>query len=727
MNYRVAFRPSQLRLCQNFYPSMPLPKQMRRGLIASVLLCAALNSAALTLGRSQGVALIGRTLDVVIPVTLDSPGQVSDLCTAADVFHGDSRVEPARVTARLEPVSGQQAVIRVRSSQPVDEPVVTLYLRLGCNEQMTRRYVLLSEPQSAGVPALPAAAAAAPAAERPQPATAQGGRTAGPDRAAPPPSGRPGRAAAPAAPAAASQRAAAARAERSLPSRSSRRQPAVSRGASRLQLDLLDLAPERDPVLKASSGLSGEPSTSEQVRLEAAALWRAINAQPQDVLRDFQRVQALESDVKGLRELVTGNQRTLNDLRGQLDEANQERAWTLWAIALLALLLMAMVVTWWLRRGDRASYGGWWRQRGRVGGGSATDGDSVLQAVDRDLRVDESMFESLWAEPRPVAVPVAAAAPLPRPTVASPAGPVSSFHSGFPASQSGTRMVKAEELVDVQQQAHFFLSLGQTDQAIEVLESHIQNSVETSALVWLDLLAIYRSLKRPQEYEQLRAHFQRVFNAEVPSYDSTPTVSGGLEDYPRALSRIAALWPSPKVMDVIEEAIFRKPGLAEGKPFDLEAYRELVMLYNLGRDVVQPETIAGQEQLLPDAPASSFFATAMQPLSISPDSRLAGVADRATLEENTDVIDITNVGELAALSDMGLNVDSMLLDEEGPDTRLGELPDPRMPRPSPRLGLDIDLTGPPPGAKGQPAVDSSSVDFELSVPGEEAAGKPHSD
>ena len=37
------------------------------------------------------------------------------------------------------------------------------------------------------------------------------------------------------------------------------------------------------------------------------------------------------------------------------------------------------------------------------------------------------------------------------------------------------RMVKAEELVDIQQQADFFMSLGQADQAIEVLrETHIR-------------------------------------------------------------------------------------------------------------------------------------------------------------------------------------------------------------------------------------------------------------
>ena len=97
---------------------MSIPRPFRSGLIACVLLSAALGSAALTLGRSRGVALVGRTLDVAIPLALDSPGQAADLCAEADVFHGDTRVDAARVTARIEPASGQNAVVRVRSSLP---------------------------------------------------------------------------------------------------------------------------------------------------------------------------------------------------------------------------------------------------------------------------------------------------------------------------------------------------------------------------------------------------------------------------------------------------------------------------------------------------------------------------------------------------------------------------------------------------------------------------------
>ena len=90
---------------------MSFPQPFRRGRIACVLVLAAMSSAALTLGRSRGVALLGRPLDVAIPLTLDTPGQASELCPEADLFHGDTRVVAARVTARIEPGTGLNAVV----------------------------------------------------------------------------------------------------------------------------------------------------------------------------------------------------------------------------------------------------------------------------------------------------------------------------------------------------------------------------------------------------------------------------------------------------------------------------------------------------------------------------------------------------------------------------------------------------------------------------------------
>ncbi len=464
--------------------------------------------------------------------------------------------------------------------------------------------------------------------------------------------------------------------------------PAAPAARSRLKLDPLDLLIERDPTLRASTEMLTAPADNPQARAQAAALWRAINAQPQDILRDAQRMQALEADVKGLREQTSRNQASLNDLRVQLQKAESERYANGLVYALLALLAMALAgagYLWQRSRNATFSSQDWWRRGETAGGDPEQIGpDSLMPplaprkaatpsrsqdaspAVDVDLDVDESMFATLKTA---------------RPVVPPPEAPPRSLpgmdHGDFVASIPGSaRAVNAEELFDIQQQADFFISLGQHDQAIEVLKNHISDNVETSALAYLDLLKIYHSLSRRDEYDQLREDFNKVFNAQVPVFDAYSDKSSGLEAYHNALARIEALWPSPKVLEIIEESIFRKPGSGDGEAFGLEAYRELLLLYAMAKDVVerggnvmdfdmsglsQPPGMDGHQP-------SGFSNTSIQPLSASL--------------------------EMGRRSDSGRDsFGSSLGSADDEDAPLPEIP---MPRPSPRLGLDIDLSEPAP-------------------------------
>src|SRR5207253_8212909 len=84
------------------------------------------------------------------PVALD-PGE-SQPCVQADLFQSDTRAGPLDVV--LEPIEGGY-VARIRSSMVVEEPVITVYVRSGCSQQVTRAYVLLAEqPQDLATPAL---------------------------------------------------------------------------------------------------------------------------------------------------------------------------------------------------------------------------------------------------------------------------------------------------------------------------------------------------------------------------------------------------------------------------------------------------------------------------------------------------------------------------------------------------------------------------------------------
>jgi hypothetical protein len=81
---------------------------------------------------------------------------------------------------------------------------------------------------------------------------------------------------------------------------------------------------------------------------------------------------------------------------------------------------------------------------------------------------------------------------------------------------ASSRLVSTEELFDIQEQADFFMSLDQPEQAIAVLKNHITDNVETSALAYMDLFDIYHRTNREADYQELREEFNRVFNAQVP-------------------------------------------------------------------------------------------------------------------------------------------------------------------------------------------------------------------
>lgn len=677
---------------------MKFAEKSLKYLLGALLMGLAASSMAASLGRIRGAAIVGNPLDLTLSVQLDGAENLSSLCVAADVFFGDGQVSPDKVrTLAAQGANPREVLVRIRTASVVDEPVVTLYVREGCAQQYSRKYVLLAEMlgNSAGpIPlTLPQAVAAqvpsvtadrdargkaAAARARQAEAAPRAGKAAyvkpesqALDRNAEP---RPG--------AAMSSSLAA------PPVRAAGKPPKIQARPSRarLQLDPIDLAVERDPVLKSSPELLTPPSTDAQKRSVAAALWQALNAQPQDVLRDNQRLKSLESDVAGMLAQSRKTEQAVTELRGQLEQARQERYnnWLIYALCgVLALALLGAGFLWRRNRQHalHLGHGAWWDKDAdegklsgfesgfstdmeavsRYAGASAVAGRASRPGVDLDL--DALHLESMGK--------------LPASNAAAPARPAESVQPGerpeFLPSLGGfsgmPRIVNAEELFDVQQQADFFLSLGNTEKAVEVLRMHITDNVETSALVYLDLFDLYHNLGRKDDYDALRKDFHRMFNAQVPAFDDYATDTHGLEFYVAALTRIESLWPTPKVLDVLEESIFRKPD-SRSEVFSLAAYRELLLLHSIAKKIIARPAGPGESGSEPATPSSldsltalprttSFGPTSIQPLS-------------AKLQDVPPPLPIALA--VAAPFDM----------EPAPDlTR---------PPVSPRLGLDIDLS-----------------------------------
>jgi hypothetical protein len=183
------------------------------------------------------------------------------------------------------------------------------------------------------------------------------------------------------------------------------------------------------------------------------------------------------------------------------------------------------------------------------------------------------------------------------------------------AARPDARDVSAEELIDLEQQAEFFVVLGQDEAAIDLLVAHLRDTGGASPLPYLKLLDIYRRRGDRAAYERTRDRFNHRFNAHAPGWDQPHTEGRALDDYPAVMHWIQQVWPKPlDAMAELESLLFRRDG---GELFDLPAYRELLMLYAVARDLLDtdPSSAGGHavDVLLPLGDANGFAATAPRP------------------------------------------------------------------------------------------------------------------
>lgn len=145
----------------------------------------------------------------------------------------------------------------------------------------------------------------------------------------------------------------------------------------------------------------------------------------------------------------------------------------------------------------------------------------------------------------------------------------------------------SEELLDIRQQADFFLTVEQHEKAIELLSTRIAQCGESSPLICLDLLKIYHSLGRKADFDILRAEFNHWFTGRVPEFASFQDEGRPLSSYPPVLNRIVELWPAHSVLDYIENCIYQHSSTQPDADFDLQAYRELLLLHSIAKRIMR--------------------------------------------------------------------------------------------------------------------------------------------
>ena len=543
--------------------------------ICLVLGGTALTSHALTLGRARGAAWIGQTLQVSVSVTLE-PGQSADgQCPEADVFYADTKVEANRVQVSLD--SSNQVdtfTLRIQTSTPIDEPVVTVYARVGCNNKTARRYVMLAD-YASDVAAIAAqdttlVPAVQPLRQTAPPAgledAAVQGRTGlnatspvRADRAIASTRSKPAKVQSPRLPA--------------PKSTTTDTKPPLTPQRARLQLDPLETLNERVKTLEATTA----------------------TAPPRDGIQDSQRIQQLQSDVKALLDQAAKNEAAMFALRQRLNQAESERITNIAMYAFLAVTVIALTAGLVL-----------WNRKARVPPWpSETEASAPRVATpvrEPSVELNEADPADDWSHPRHETLPgmtlpaahASATARVPMHdleadefvnsvSVSHPAEASDSDLMGFGEPELLHPNFNHSALLDVAQQVEFFLTLGNANSAIEVLERRIRDNPNDCPTVYLQLLEVANRYNLKTDFRLAKEKFSALFNAEIPEFALFRHEGKALEDYPDLLTHIAKVWPSTKVMDVIEACVRFNPQDKYATRFDLAAFRDLILLHGLVR------------------------------------------------------------------------------------------------------------------------------------------------
>ena len=146
-----------------------------------------------------------------------------------------------------------------------------------------------------------------------------------------------------------------------------------------------------------------------------------------------------------------------------------------------------------------------------------------------------------------------------------------------------------EEISDVMQEAEFWISLRDSQRAIEVLAPYATTDHPTSPLPWLYLFELYADSNQRTNYDDLHERFQRVFNGKIPTWEELeqqppPVYLRGIEDIPHICDKIVALWWTEQSVPYLESLLLDdRDGNRIG--FDLPVYRELMFLIGIAYEI----------------------------------------------------------------------------------------------------------------------------------------------
>ena len=553
---------------------------------------------ALGFGRAVSDAVLGQAFTFTVPINVD-PGERFGLdCMSTEVYYGDVQVLPNAVRTDLQRGTADNTwIVRITATAPVEEPIVEVALSAGCERRFTRRFTLFADPPSLGTTAAQVAPASDADARAETPAARDSATSLSSTSATGLSAGRAARHGASAV--------------------GTGRPRVVRKGPTMALANELDAAPAAAPsarhVVDAGSARKAgprvaTPSPDEAPRLvldtgvphlkmdmeepiipvPSAAAGATIGLSDLDD-PDTRQLRALEQSIQAVKHDSQLQREQAQKLQAELAQSQSRSDWLPWLAGLLAIALAAIcALAWRLRQRNRIAHSDWFNES-RLGASTPEPAETPpalapaadsrerapVPAASADAFADSQYLDDSDAGGVSVVHDVAATRPLDRQAMAAAV-----------VKEATPRELSVEELLDLEQQADFFIALGQEDAAVDLLMSHLRSAGGQSPLPYTKLLEIYRRQGDRSAYERTRARFNRRFNAYAPDWDTGPGAGRPLEDYPETVALLESAWHSPiDAMALLEGLLFKRDDTSE--LFDLPAYRDVLLLYSLARDLWQ--------------------------------------------------------------------------------------------------------------------------------------------
>lgn len=587
-----------------------------KSVAGAVLLLTMGHAWSLSLGGVQGGVIIGRPLDILVQSSIEASDVAAGLCVEAEVTYGDTRLPAGSVTATVHRVGADGAgALRVRTTEPVTEPIVTLVLKAGCAPTFRRSYSLLAdmEPAPTPSPMAPVAVVPAPVRVAPLPSAATPARAAAPVRSiagatAPardvPPAAAP--AAPPAAPAdetpirlaAPVSRPAgvtwmkskvrpvaveAARPQADAGSVSQAAAPAAPAAPSgpRLQLDPVDLAPTATPVAQTAA-----PGTAPSADAAADTSTAAADPLVPPAESAATAAASVAQELEALRAEQARLRLAMETMNAQLAQAEATRYQNplVYGLGAAVLALLGGLAVLWRRRGLKPSEhdvaNPWWQT-------------SIVPDTAGDDRPVASALQPVWPQTDDV--------------------------EGLEVREAGESVFRevpispldVDALMDLWQRVDFFESIGQHREAMDALRAFVIDRPRASEAPYLRWITIAAATGQSADAVAAQTMYENHYQRLVPDASDA-----GLEADAKALAALVAVWPQAGAREQLQAALAAQPGqtgigLAV---HTAQAYDDVLTL--LGTlDLREPDAGADGLPVLPalGAVAAAGAATGVQP------------------------------------------------------------------------------------------------------------------